>query len=174
MEVAIVGPRVKLSAVRLGFAKPAAYPDRRKSMAPSFTKPDDPLYTEPTIDPKDFDDFAVFRETFLSHIHHVGDVSAFRGFADVLYEMASEARRFWRGTYAEATASKLNATVADLRYLQGYLAETGTIYDGEDEDSLTPRNKFYYQAATRMALKVAALADEMEAELRAALEEVDE
>ncbi len=143
-------------------------------MASTFTQPDDdPRYVIPTIDPKRFDDFAVFRETFLRHLDHVRDVSAFRGFARVLFEMACEGMRPWQGTFAEATASKLFASVADMRYLQGYLTEAGEFYEGEEE-ALTPRNKFYYQAAARMAPKIAALADEMEAELRAGLKELDE
>ncbi len=142
-------------------------------MAPTFKPADEPRYVIPTIDPKTFDDFTVFRETFLRHLDNVRDVAAFRGFAQVLFEMACEGMRHWQGTYAEATASKLSATLADLRYIQGYLAEAGTIYAAE-KDYLTPRNKFYTHAAARMALKVAALADEMEAELRAGLEEADD
>src|SRR5262245_26458557 len=142
-------------------------------MVPSYKPAHKPRYVIPTIDPKEFDNFAVFRETFFRHLDHVRDVAAFRGFAQVLFEMSCEGMRLWQGTFAEATASKLTATVADLRYLQGYLAETGKFYEDEEE-SLTPRNKFYYHAAARMAPKIAALADEMETELRAGLEEADE
>ncbi len=142
-------------------------------MAPSFTETDDdPRYVVPTIDPKDFDDFAVFRETFLRQIDHVREVSAFRDFATVLFEMSGEATRLWQGTYAESTASDLAASVADLRYLQGFLSVLVTT--SSESESLTPRNKFFLRTADRTAQKIAALAEEIEADLRAGLGEFDE
>ncbi len=113
----------------------------------------------PRIDPKDSEDYAVFRETFLQYLGANAAVSAFRKFGMALNDLAVERSPPAQVSADDPTAEELRAVVADLRFLQGHLRN---IIDIRDHSNLPRREARLCRFATRMAEKVGKLADEIE------------
>jgi len=88
----------------------------------------------PTIDPKRWEDFSVFRESFLRHFTGPEANAAMRAFDALLFEMVLE----WNGTQPPDPGGyvrhDLRAALADLRALEGFLAYIGQEAEDLDED----------------------------------------
>jgi len=101
--------------------------------------------------------------------------AAFRVFSRTLYLMALEGGPAWDDTFAEAQAESLRAVMADLRHLQGFLTSS---YDAEVDTEkaglMTPRKERLWRFSGALAKKIATLADEVEREIQASLEEDDD
>lgn len=149
--------------------RPVPPPSRRPAAPP-------PGYAAvPTVHPRQWENHAVFRETFLATLDDEEAVAAFRVFAKAQYAMALEYGPPWYGTPADATAHGLRAITADLRFLQGYLTHVGNLEQSAlDQGLITPRNERWLRFAGRMSEKLRAIADEIEQELGAGLAEKDE
>lgn len=89
-------------------------------------QPDDsipvPAVTPPTLDPATWEDFQGFRETFLLHFPGARENAALRIVTDLLYGMILEAPELQPLPPEGTVRTQIRAAVADLRFLQGFLA----------------------------------------------------
>lgn len=75
----------------------------------------------PRIQPERWEEFPILRETFLCDIYDPGDVEVFRRIARMVAGMVAERGQPWPSTYLNATARYLQAALAELRHVQGFL-----------------------------------------------------
>jgi hypothetical protein len=121
----------------------------------------------PRIDRKHFEDYGTFRETFLAWVTDPVTNTALRNLGEAQYAAFLEYSKYWPAHDEDLVCTFLRSALADLRYLQFYLAL-------EDGDFLT-----YDPADPEIALarKVSAdlgrISDEIERGLKA-MEEAEE
>jgi len=116
----------------------------------------------PTIDPAAWEDFAVFRETFLMYLTPPGYAAALRTVGEMLHSMILEAFNPWPGWPESSTRTELRAALADLRHLEGFLGAVGREHVAS---SLTRPDDRLSRFAGRQAAEVARIAHRIEAEL---------
>ena len=85
----------------------------------------DPVAGPPVLDPVRWEDFEGFRETFLLNFSDPKDNAALRSLGRVLYHLVLEAAHVMPGPPEGWIRTHLRAAVADLRFLQGFLAFLG-------------------------------------------------
>jgi hypothetical protein len=115
--------------------------------------------TPPTIDLAAWEDFPVFRETFLLYITDPVYNAALRIFGRLLHELVLEYYRHWPNWLEGVTATELRAAVADLRHLEGYLGAVGREHE---EASLTEPEMALSRLAARQSGELTRIADEIE------------
>jgi hypothetical protein len=113
----------------------------------------------PIIDPAVWEDFPVFRETFLMYVTDPIYSAALRIFGRLLHELVLEYYRHWPNWLEGVTATELRAAVADLRHLEGYLGAVGREHE---EASLTEPEMALSRLAARKAGELTRIADEIE------------
>jgi len=116
----------------------------------------------PVIDPAAWEDFAVFRETFLMYLTPPGYAAALRKVGEMLLTMILENYNPWPGWPESSTRTELRAAVADLRHLEGFLGAVGREHA---ISSLTEADARLSRFAARQAAEVARIADRIETEL---------
>ncbi len=116
----------------------------------------------PTIDPAFWEDFPVFRETFLLYISEPSFNAALRAVAEHFFTMLLEAYDRWPAWPESSTRTELRAAVADLRHLQGFLASVG---QERNLSSLDQRDKHLSRYASGAARMLNRLANAIEREL---------
>ena len=79
----------------------------------------------PVLDPTRWEDFEGFRETFLLNFTDPRDNTALRAVGRVLYHLVLEAAHVMPGPPESWVRAHIRAAVADLRFLQGFLAFVG-------------------------------------------------
>ena len=114
------------------------------------------------IDPATWEDFAVFRETFLMYLTPPGYAAALRTVGEMLHTMILESYNPWPGWPESSTRTELRAAVADLRHLEGFLGAVGREHVAS---SLTRPDDRLSRFAARQAAEVAKIAHRIEAEL---------
>jgi hypothetical protein len=124
-----------------------------------LTEPEQPPAVPPIIDPAAWEDFPVFRETFLLYVTDPAYNTALRIFGRLLHEMVLEYYRHWPNWLEGVTATELRAAVADLRHLEGYLGAVGREHE---EASLTEPEMALSRLAARYSGGLARIADEIE------------
>lgn len=93
---------------------------------PPETDPQPPLAaTPPTIDPAAWEDFHVFRESFLMYISEPSFNAALRTAAEHFFGMLLETYQHWPAWQESSTRTEMRAALGDLRHLQGFLASVG-------------------------------------------------
>ena len=127
---------------------------------PVIGPPEGPAAVPAEIDPSRWEDFAVFRETFLVYVSHARYNAALRVVGEMLFEMVLETWDHWPERPEGYTRSHLRAAVADLRHLQGYLATQG---ENPPEDE--PYEAHLCRMAVRMSREVGGVAEQIEKEL---------
>jgi hypothetical protein len=147
-------------------------PDRPKSPPKSFRELIKDLPAPIAIaDPAKWEDYAVFRETFVSTWLDEEKAAAARAFGQALFLMGiGSGGGTWQGTTSDARAKELASVVADLRFLEGYLNWTGEM---GSESAQTSRDARWSRFAQRFAKKVARLADEIEREVEKGYQQED-
>ena len=115
-----------------------------------------------TIDPAAFEDFAVFRETFLLYISEPSFNAALRTAAEHFFTMMLESYDRWPAWQETSTRTELRAAVADMRHLQGFLASVG---QERRVSSLDPGDAKLSKHASRVARLLKQVADTMEHKL---------
>lgn len=75
----------------------------------------------PRIKPVQFEEVPTFRETFLVGFTEPGDADAFRRVGCLLFQMLNEYRYYFPDPVLPQPTPELQAVLADLRYLEGYL-----------------------------------------------------
>jgi hypothetical protein len=114
------------------------------------------------IDPAAWEDFAVFRETFLMYLTPPDYAAALRKVGEMLFTMILENYDPWPGWPESSTRTELRAALADLRHLEGFLGAVGREHVvsslGKEDDRLS-------RFAARQAAEVAKIAHRIDAEL---------
>lgn len=121
--------------------------------------PEKPPAIPPTIDPFGWEDFSVFRETFLMYFTEQPANAALRIFGRLFHELVLEYYHHWPNWPEGVTATELRAAVADLRHLEGYLGAVGREHE---EAALTGPETALSRLAARQAGELARIADELE------------
>jgi hypothetical protein len=85
----------------------------------------EPVAGPPVLDPTRWEDFEGFRETFLLNFSDPRDNAALRTLGRVLYHLILEAAHVMPAPPEGWVRTHLRAAVADLRFLQGFLAFVG-------------------------------------------------
>ena len=78
-----------------------------------------------TIDPAAWEDFPVFRESFLMYISEPSFNASLRTAAEHFFTMMLESYERWPSWAESSTRTEMRAAVADMRHLQGFLASIG-------------------------------------------------
>jgi hypothetical protein len=116
----------------------------------------------PVIDPAAWEDFAVFRETFLMYLTPPDYAASLRKVGEMLFTMILENYDPWPGWPESSTRTELRAALADLRHLEGFLGAVGREHAvsslGKEDDRLS-------RFAARQSAEVAKIAHRIDAEL---------
>jgi hypothetical protein len=151
-------------SVRAGLLSPSMDENQSGSLPPAV----------PRVEPDRWEDFPVLREIFLCDIYGPGDVEVFRRIARLVAVMVAERGQAWPSTYLNATARYLQAALADLRYLQGFLRfacyrdedrRDGDRHQyGGDEEAVRKHDRLC-ELGNLVAAEIGVLADEIEKEV---------
>ncbi len=79
----------------------------------------------PIISPAAWEDYPIFRETFLLYVSEPEFNRSLRTMGDYFFGMLLECYGDWPAWPESSTRTELRAAVADLRHLQGFLAAVG-------------------------------------------------
>jgi hypothetical protein len=77
------------------------------------------------VDPALWEDFPVFRETFLMYLTLPPYAEALRTVGDFLFMLVLDVYGGWPPWPESATRTELRAALADLRHLEGFLTSVG-------------------------------------------------
>ena len=128
----------------------------------------------PKIPPDRWEDFCTFRETFLADVGDAENNQAFRTFAKLQISLVHEGGGVWPYTYMDATAHYLQAALADLRQLQGFLVFTcqrteedreGDREQSKGDEEVVKKHDALCRLGNRISKMIGALADELEKEV---------
>lgn len=111
------------------------------------------------IDPRRWEKFQGFRETFLLYVTDSRASAALRATAGLLYDLILEYYQHWPPWSESVTATEMRAALADLRFLQGYLETVG---QESESASLEEPDVPLADLAARKAKDLARIADEIE------------
>jgi len=118
-----------------------------------------PAAPTPRIDPAEWEEHQGLRETLLRHFTDPEANTTLRRLGDLLLTLSLECAPSWPQHPESETRSELRAALADLRHLQGFLAEVGQEHVVStlltDDDALS-------RFAARQAQKLSRIADEIE------------
>lgn len=129
---------------------------------PELTEESIPPAIPPRITPATWEDYPVFRETFLMYVTEPESNAALRVVGHTVYDMLLDFYHHWPGWPEGSTRTELRAALADLRHLEGYLGAVGR----EHEDAaLTDGDTVLSLLAGRLAGELARIADEIQAAL---------
>jgi hypothetical protein len=135
---------------------------------PESTPP--PALTPPTLDPARWEDFNGYRETFLVYFPDPVANASLRKAADLYYQLILESPVVMPNPPEGWVRSQIRAALADLRFLQGFLASLGDDADA----SHTPHEEHLCRFAGKRAEVIARTADEIESQLGAWRGETEE
>jgi hypothetical protein len=116
----------------------------------------------PVIDPTAWEDFPVFRESFLMYISEPSFNVALRTAAEHFFAMLLRTYDGWPAWAESSTRTELRAAVADMRHLQGFLASIG---QERNLSTLLPGDAKLSKHASRIARLLKQVADTMENKL---------
>jgi hypothetical protein len=115
-----------------------------------------------TIDPDAFEDYAVFRESFLMYISEPSFNASLRVAAEHFFTMMLESYDRWPAWQETSTRTEMRAAVADMRHLQGFLASIGL---ERRHSSLDAGDAKLSRHASRVARLLKQVGDTMERKL---------
>ncbi|HEX6903348.1 MAG TPA: hypothetical protein VF789_26765 [Thermoanaerobaculia bacterium] len=128
-------------------------------LIPESTSP--PAAIPPIVDPSDFEDHPAFRETFLLYFSDPEANAAFRAVGDLLYDFVLEYWQNWPEHPEGLLRASLRAAVADMRHVQGFLAE----WASPDTAHGSPHEEHLAAFGGGIAHDLGVLADRLETEL---------
>lgn len=121
--------------------------------------PEAPPSVPPIIDPNRFEDFPVLRETFMLYVSDPTANAALRRSSELLFDLILNFWGQWPDQPEGMLRAGLRAAVADMRCVQGFLAELKEGgYDSAHEEHLAA-------VGVATAPEIGALADRIEKEL---------
>lgn len=124
--------------------------------------PSEPVAGPPVLDPARWEDFEGFRETFLLNFSDPRDNAALRALGRVLYHLILEAAHVMPGPPEGWIRAHLRAAVADLRFLQGFLAFVG---EERPDTGLPAGDEELCRTVARKARALGEIADVIEGRL---------
>jgi hypothetical protein len=124
--------------------------------------PTNPAASPPVLDPIRWEDFEGFRETFLLNFSDPRDNAALRSLGRVLYHLILEAAHVMPGPPEGWIRTHLRAAVADLRFLQGFLAFVG---DEQQNTDMPADEEDLCRTVVRNARSLGEIADVIEGRL---------
>jgi hypothetical protein len=127
-------------------------------LTPQSTTPV-PIATPPRIPPESWEDFPVFRETFLLYLTEKPGNDALRVVGRLFHELVLEYSHLWPDWPEGTTTTELRAALADLRHLQGFL---GTVGQEQETAALAHGETYLSRLAARQAGELARIGDEIE------------
>lgn len=127
---------------------------------PRSSPPSGPAVSPPTLQPKEFEDYPAFRETFLVYFTEPPANAALRTFGRLFHELVLEYYHHWPEWPEGVTATEMRAALADLRHLEGYLAAVGREHE---EAALRDADSALSRLAGRLAGELSRIAEEIEA-----------
>jgi hypothetical protein len=108
------------------------------------------------IDPAAWEDYPVFRESFLMYVTEPKHNAALRAAGEFLFTMVLEHYGNWPSWTESPTRTELRAAVADMRHLEGFIGSVGREHR---LSSLSSEDTALSQSAARVAVEVGKLAD---------------
>ena len=123
---------------------------------PELATQSTPPTLPPPLDPEQWEDFAVFRETFLTYFTRPEDVASLRHLGGLVFEMLLEHCRYFPDPPESDTRRELRAALADMRHLQGFLRTLGNQHKAS---SLSPDDRALSRYAGLQSVKIRRLAD---------------
>ncbi|HSS50487.1 MAG TPA: hypothetical protein VLX28_16245 [Thermoanaerobaculia bacterium] len=142
--------------------EPPTLPAVKLPAEPDIEKDVQVAAVPPVINPAAWEDFAVFRETFLMYLTPPDYAAALRKVGEMLFTMILESYDPWPGWPESSTRTELRAAHADLCHLEGFLGAVGREHAvsslGREDDRLS-------RFAARQAAEVAKIAHRIDAEL---------
>lgn len=127
-------------------------------LAPESTPP--PAAVPPVVNPKDHEDFPVFRETLLFFVAAPEVNAAFRAFGDQLFNMVLKSWDEWPDYPESVARTAMRGVLADLRHAQGFLWEWC-----QSENTLPESDVHLPGVGIKISKDLGALADRLEKEL---------
>jgi hypothetical protein len=125
-------------------------------------RPEDETPTgPPIIDPAHFEDFPVFRECFLVYIAGATANATLRAFGNLFYDLILEYWKNWPDQPEGTLRGGLRAAIADLRHVQGFIAE----WTGPDASFESAHEEHLAKVGGGIALEVGKLVDRLETEM---------
>jgi hypothetical protein len=126
---------------------------------PDDDPPEVPPAIPPIIDPDHFEDFPVLRETFMLYVTDPGANAVLRLAALLFFDLILHFWGQWPDPPEGMLRASLRAAVADMRCVQGFLAELeeGGWGSGHEEHLAA--------VGVSIAAEIGALADRLESEL---------
>jgi hypothetical protein len=121
-----------------------------------------PAAVPATIDPSAWEDFPVFRESFLMYVSEPSFNVALRTAGEHFFTMLLESYQRWPAWQESSTKTELRAAVADMRHLQGFLASVG---QERRLSSLDPGDAKLSKHASQVARLLKQVADTLERKL---------
>ena len=121
-----------------------------------------PATVPATIDPAAWEDFPVFRESFLMYISEPAFNVSLRTAGEHFFTMLLEHYDRWPAWQETSTRTELRAAVADMRHLQGFLASIGK---ERRLSSLDPGDAKLSKHASQVARLLKQVADTIERKL---------
>ena len=115
-----------------------------------------------TINPAAWEDFPVFRESFLMYISEPAFNASLRTAGEHFFTMLLEHYDRWPAWQESSTRTELRAAVADMRHLQGFLASVG---QERSHSSLDAGDARLSRHASRVARLLKQVADTIEHKL---------
>ena len=123
-----------------------------------------PPAVPPVIQPNAWEDYNVFRETFLLYISEPEFNASLRKAGDYFFGMLLECCPDWPEWPESSTRTEARALVADLRHLQGFAATMGQEHS---VSSLTPEDAKLSKHAAKLARLLKQVTDTLERKLAA-------
>jgi len=130
-------------------------------MEPQDT-PVKPVAGPPVLDPSHWEDFEGFRETFLLNFTDPESNAALRSLGRVLYHLILESAHVMPALPEGWVHGNLRAALADLRFVQGFLAFVG---EERGSDGMTAEEEALCRTVSRKARALRKIADALAAEL---------
>ncbi len=123
-----------------------------------------PTVTPPTINPAEWEEHMGFREVFLAYFPGARENEALRVLGGFLYDLILEAAVLQPEPPEGSVRTQIRAAVADLRFLQGFLA-----FMGQDAEATahTPHEEHICRLMGKRSVILEELANEIEAQLGA-------
>ena len=128
----------------------------------------------PKIQPDCWEDFPVFRETFLCDVYDAQGIELLRRLGKLGAVLLAERGQPWPYTYMDATARYLQAALADLRHLQGFLRfacerdeerRDGDRLQFEGDEEAVRKHDRLCELGNLVAAEIGVLAEELEKEV---------
>jgi hypothetical protein len=141
---------------------PAPAPPPLPPGRPPMPPPEDPpAAIPPIIDPKEYEKFPAFRETFMVFVTDPAANAALRGFGKLLFDGILAVWGDWPDHPEGMFRASLRAAIADLRHVQGALLE----WTGESFTYDTPHEEYLASVGTEVAHTLCELVDRLEGDL---------